>query len=109
MANNNEPRTFEEYNFQEFLKMKKENETLKNDIKQWESDSLVLITKYQELWDLVKVAFVNSRVEQENYTNVYINGNFVGLFNQDKVEDNEQNLVALAKLIKKVNALPKRE
>ena len=109
MANNNEPRTFEEYNFQEFLKMKKENKTLKNDIKQWESDSLVLITKYQELWDLVKVAFVNSRVEQENYTNVYINGNFVGLFNQDKVEDNEQNLVALAKLIKKVNALPKRE
>lgn len=108
MAQTTEPRTFEEYNFQEFLKTKKENDALKNENKQLQDDCDVIAQKYQDLLDLVKVAFSNARVEEDIYTNVYINGNFVGLFDKEDERDMKNNLVALSRLINKVQAIPSR-
>lgn len=110
MAQTNEPRTFEEYNFQEFLKMKKENDSLKNNIKDMQEQMDFVERNHTHILDLLKLALSNARVEEETtYTKLYVNDDFVGLFNPNFIEDSDHILMALESLIRIVHALPQRE
>ena len=109
MEKTNEPRTFEEYNFQEFLKTKKENDTLKNELEEKQEQIEDLQEQHKYLLDLVKVALSKASVKVDDYNTVYVHDNFVGLYNKDNIEEEEQDLVALAKLIALTKAIPERE
>lgn len=103
------PKTFEEYNFQEFLKTKQENETLKNELKLSQQENEEITNKLNDIRDLLKEALTNARVEKERYLMVYVNDSFVGLYNEYNVNDKELPLLALTRLIELVNAIPSRE
>ena len=105
----NTPKTFEEYNFQEFLKAKEEVAGLKAEIKDMQEQMDILAKHHQDIIDLVKKALKYGRVDDDSYVNIYLADRFVGLYNKDAVEDNEQWLVALKVLIQLVNHLPTRE
>jgi len=103
------PKNFEEYNFQEFLKAKQENDTLKNKLKLLKQENEEITNKLNDIRDLVKVALTNARVEKERYLMVYVNDSFVGLYDDEKPLDKDLPLLALTRLIEIVNAIPSRE
>lgn len=65
----------------------------------------VVTTEYRTLTDSVRTAFSKARIENSSshYTEVFIHDSFVGLYNPNKVETHEQDLVALKELIKKTS------
>lgn len=100
--NEKTPRTFEEYNFQEFMKLKKENQELKDKNEALDSEMQLIKEECRFIKDLVKEALKNSRVEKdESLTHVYVEDRFIGLYVNDLETDNKlktlEQLINLAK------------
>ncbi len=104
-----EIKTCEEYVLNELLQAESKINGLKKENEQLQSDCDIVATKYQDLLDLLKVALADAKVSQDDYTNVYINGSFVGLYHADNPQQADTCLVALTKLIDLVHRIPTRE
>lgn len=117
MAQEKAPRTFEEYNFQEFLKMKEENETLEIENKELKEMNELDNETHKKLFDLVKSALAMSNIEVEgDLVSVYICERYIGLFDKEREVSFSKNgeqerscLKALAELITLFHDIPNRE
>lgn len=107
MAKEQQPRTFEEYNFQEFLKTKQENDTLKNENEELKGYVNDLLTQDKELIKLCKqVANIITceKEDDDSCKTIRVGGNFAGL-----VFDDDIKYAPLVKFLDLIKAIPTRE
>lgn len=90
----------EQYVVEELKKTKQELENARNVIKTLQDINQLSMKNYDILLEMVKKAFCNSKVEKENYTMVYVNDSFVGLYDNENVCEKDKDLVALTELIR---------
>lgn len=101
--------TADQYVVKELLEAKGLVDGLKKENKQLQEDSDFISNKYQALLDLVKVAFSNSKVEEDDYVKVYINDCFIDLYDKEYITDEKKSVVALQELIELAHRLVGRE
>lgn len=108
---NKEPRTFEEYNFQEFLKMKKVNDTLKKENQQLQDDCDMVAQKQQDLLNLCSKAFKGGEVEikDSGLISVYLKDKYIGCYFESDSDSDKETLSTIRTLIEMFNAIPQRE
>lgn len=109
MAQNNEPRNFEEYNFQEFLKLKRENETLKKENKELSDERDTLVAYSKDLLEIVK-GIANSitiKIDSNgNFKSVYAtvdnDDRYIGSYWIDDLEKSEYKFYKALEYAKRV-------
>ena len=101
--------TADQYVVKELLETKGLVDGLKKENKQLQEDCDFISNKYQALLDLVKVAFSNSRVEEDDLVKVYVNDCFIDLYDKEYITDDKAPVIALEKLIRLSQRLVGRE
>ena len=103
-----EPRTFEEYNFQEFLKTKQENETLKNTNKELQNQVDFLTQSQTDLIKLCKqvasIITIEKEDEKKAYKTIKVGGQYGTLYFDDDIK-----YQPLEKFLEIMSAIPSRE
>ena len=108
MEKTTQPKNFEEYNFQEFMKTKQENETLKNENQDLKEHIEFLMESQKNLITLCKqvanLISIKNEDEAKNYKTIRVGGAYCDIMFKD-----DPKYVPLAKFLEIINAIPVRE
>lgn len=104
----------EQYVVEELKQAKKEIEQLEKDFRNLQRFRELENKEHDRFVELVKKALLNAEVKEMEQpfgtlVSIYINDNFLTLYNRQHIEKKEESLVALVSLIKLVQRIPERE